>query len=572
MKYESRLVSILFFIAALLIAQLSVAFAKDVKQSKIVDCPYPHYEDYLANGSRLDRYIDDALRFLSKHPDSRYAPRVATDIWQVAVAEDNEQLADRMIGWLLFDYPKDAVPKTSIVKSFDEVKDFREFIVDTVGERLKKGDRDIAHKFTRAIRQGMRTFGNDVLSDRTFLLKTYCMVQVSGDQELCDYTSRKLEDDRQDDETQKLVDICLQANESTKDKVIKIYNANIEEYNSFLRFFLLQLPEKERNSAKIVDIRAYLAMLDKQYKEALRLLTPQADLTAQQLYWIAAAFWAEHKPHQAIATTDRLQTAYPQSIWAKTSVDFADLLTQPIRPVAERISTALMAGSKDFEAMQASLLINMDSGKQLQVYLYLNLKTNSFHISIFREKDLLIGYKGEVGQSYFYLSGENSIRLLNSDKPLIPVPTLYLENEDDGYSFNFTVTIGSIDSARQQGRKLFSSSEFRSLDAFQELLEKLLYRSLYIPELTKTGNLTFYALELRKPEYSKYQLKFRNGKVQSFNGKSFSAFDISYGTAETVAPAFPNWPNLPIVQPADDEQEDTRTFMNLWMAVFQLFM
>lgn len=562
-----------FLLAALLIVQMSAAFAQDAKPAKIGDGPYPRYEDYLVNGYKLGRYVDDALNFLRKHPHSRYAPRVAADIWQVAVSANDEQLGDRMVSWLLFDHPQNAVPKTSIVKSFAKAEDFRKFIAETVDERLKKGDRDIAHSFTRAIRQGLRTFGNKVLSNRTFLLKTYCMAQVSGDQELRDCARRELEADRRDDDTQKLVDLCLQANESTKEKALKIYNANLEKDDFFLRFFLLQLPPKDRNNAKMVAIRAYLAMLDKQYKAALRLLMPQAEPTAQQLYWMAVAFWAEHKTHMATASFDRLQKEYPQSIWTKTSSDYVDLLAQPIRPVAERIYTALMEGHKDFEAIQASTLINLDNGKQLRVYLYLNLKTNSFHLSLFRETDLFVGYKGDVGRSFLYLNGDTHIRLLNSDKPLMPVPILNLKkNEDGGYLFNFNVNLSSIDVARQQGKKLFSSSEFRSLEEFQQLLERFLYRSLYIPELTKEGNLTFYALKLRKPEYWKYHLRFNKGKVQNFTGKSFSVSDIRYGTAETVEPVFPNWPKLPIVRLADDAQENKTTFMNIWMAVMQFFM
>ncbi len=542
---------------------------------------FPLYEDYLANDNGLNHFVKDALAFLHQRGDSPYAPRVAADVFQVAVMVDNKALSHRMMDWLLFDYRKKAIPIPSILKMFEKPDDYRRFLVDSLEARVDAGDSSVDLGFVNAVRCGVQVFGPDFLKDKSFLLKAYCAAHTADDHVLAAAAAGKLMAlERQNDDMQKLIDTVMRNRSgSTRDMLVALFSLKTSKRNTYLRYYLLQLPKSERDDQAVVAIRAYLALCADEYQETIELLGSLDELNAQHLYWKMAALWGTDRIDDALKTIETLKAKHAKSPWSATAARLSPVVAASKKNkkiVSDKIYDSLMTGRYDFEALRVQLVLHPDKkgDPSKQVYLFINLTTGQFHIGLYCDGKLELAYQNNMGHALLFKGNAATIIKIKSKIAGVPVPRFDIQRNDNGtFNFNYNMSLGSMDMFRKQGRGLFESEHMQTAAAFYEIIEYTIWRNIVLPEIVRdpaSGNISkviLHNVQFLEPEEELYVFDFARNRFTGFTGKSFSVTDIAYGKSDAVRGAFPKWPELPV----NEVEDGGMIMMDVWMAAMKFF-
>ena len=527
-------------------------------QAEEILTPIP--EDYLPRG-QLSEYIQDALSYLTRYPSSVFSPRVALDILMVADRTGNKRLAENMKVFLLFEHSR-SLQGIHILTTFKDASEFREFILEHAENQLSKNPSLFPRKFSQLIDSGLYYFKNSLLDDGNFLLISACIATAAGENKIVEILLPALNKISQgNDNLSALMDICLDKRATASEKIIKLHEQE-EDTRLLERYYFSTLSQAEKNQPAISRIIISNAIKDRDYKRAQHQLD-RMPVTffndPQVLFWQAWIQFSLHKDRQALETLAMIGKTYPNDMYAHTSriymqgirnfEGYKESITREIFSASEKLRN----GIGILEA-NVTFVTNPNSEREQAYLIYIGLlpKNNFLELLIYRNNEMILGYRTSHIDSAIYLAGRKKI--LTFDEPAaIPVPSLSLEREDN-HEFTFNAGFDFFSSIKDAGAKtssVFDSPYLSTVDGINDLLGHLARRHGWVPISPVVTNeaVTF---RWRAPSIGSPELKHidytisKNAIVTHFRSNNLSVDDLRYHTEPSFQLASSPWPPYPI--------------------------
>ena len=545
------------------------------------DTVIPIPEDYLSRG-QVSEYIQDAQTYLTRYPSSNFAPRIALDILMVADRIGNKSLADNMKGFLLFEYSH-SLQGIHILTTFKDANEFRDFILEHAKSQLAKNPLLFPHQFTQIIDAGLFYFKNKLLDDGNFLLISYCLANAAGENKTVEILLPALKKISQNDASLlALLDICLDKRTTASEKIIKLHEQD-EDTTLLESFYLSTLSQSEKNQPAISRILISNAIKTRDYKNAQLQLDAMPENfrnDPQVLFWQGWIQYSLHKDRQAIDTLSSLTKKYPKSRWNNTSTIYMEGILDFDRYkeiIVHEIFSAFEALRSGIGILQAKVKFVTDpSGDREQEYLiYIGLlpKNNFLELLLYRNNEMVLGYRTSHIDSAIYLMGRKKILTFN-EPAAIPVPSLSLQREDnDDFTFNAGFEFSSsIKDAGVKTSSLFDSPYLSTVEGINDLIEHIARRHGWVPinPVAKNGATAFRwrAPSIDSPELKHIEYNIsENAIVTHFKYHNLSIDDLRYSKEPSFQLISPQWPLYPVEK---IETFDFSVLMEFMGAMIQL--
>ena len=540
----------------------------------------PTPEDYLPRG-QLSEYIQDAQAYLSRNPASNFAPRIALDILMVANRIGNKSLADSMKVFLLFEHSH-SLQGIHILTTFKDATEFRDFILEHAESQLAKKPLLFPHQFTQIIDTGLFYYKNKLLDDGNFLLIAYCLANAAGENKTVEILLPALRKISQNDASlSALLDICLDKRTTASEKIIKLHEQ--EDSTLLESFYLSTLSQSEKKQPAISRILISNAIKAKDYKSAqlqLDAMPENFKNDPQILFWQGWIQYSLYKDRQALDTLSILNKTHPNSGYANTSRIYMEGIRNFERYreiIVHEIFSALEVLRSGIGILQANVkFVTNPSGDREQEYLiYIGLlpKNNFLELLLYRDNEMVLGYRTSYIDSAIYLLGHKKILTFN-EPAAIPVPSLLLQREDND---NFTLNAGfefssSIKDAGVKTSSLFDSPYLSTIDGINDLIGHIARRHGWVPinPVTKNGATTFRwrAPSIDSPDLidTEYNIS-ENAIVKHFKYGNLRIDDLRYSKEPSFQLTPPPWPQYPV---AKSDTFDFSILMQFMGAVMQL--
>jgi len=521
---------------------------------------FPLMEDYLLKG-KVAEYLKDATAFLESNSSLKVAPRVAFDILMVAERLKNKNLTNQMKAILIFEYSQ-TIQGSYVLSSFKDAKEFRTFILNQADLRLKKDPSSLPRKFTRVVVNGLGYFKMELLEDRYFLLKAYCLAEAAEDEKVAGLLRSALsrEPSKKDafDETMK---ICL---DKTSNVAVKISSLHGKDNDAAFieKFYLSTLSSDERKAPAIIRILAENAINAQDYEAAQLLINdlPLKDQSDPQiLFWKGWALLAQKKDMDAVAVFGEITKLYPDNEWSKSAEMYIDGV-RSITESQESNAITMLAVSKELRegigVLQTTVKYEHDSksGEIEKFSLYIGMVPDSNHLELmlYKNDTLLIAYRTTDEVSSVYLKSDNKILTFNTPGPT-PAPLLALSRDSDG-KFSFTGNLAMETSIKKAGAKsssLFDSPYLSTQTGVQILLDYMTRNKGWVSNkpVIKKG-MTSYIWQIPSADSSTMELlEYRISKKNNLSYINFGSTrieEIKYGTKNSFKLTPPPWPECPV--------------------------
>jgi len=521
---------------------------------------FPLIEDYLLNG-KVAEYLKEATAYLESNSSSKVAPRVAFDILMVAERLKNKNLSNQIKAILIFEYSQ-SIQGSYVLSSFKDAKEFRTFILSQAGLRLKKDPSSLPRKFTRVVINGLGYFKMELLEDRYFLLKAYCLAEAAEDEKVVGLLRSALtKEPSKKDAFDATMKICL---DQTTDVAVKISNLHGKDKDAAFieKFYLSTLSSDERKAPAIIRILAENAINAQDY-EAAQLLINEMPLKDQSdpqiLFWKGWALLAQKKDMDAVAVFGEITKLHPDNEWSKSAEMYIDGVRN-ITESQEANAITMLAVSKELRegigVLQTTVRYEHEpkSGELEKFSLYIGMVPDSNHLELmlYKNNTLLIAYRTTDLVSSFYLKSDNKILTFNTPGPT-PAPLLALSRDSDG-KFSFTGNLAMETSIKKAGAKsssLFDSPYLSTQTGVQILLDYMTRNKGWVPNkpLIKKG-MTSYVWQIPSADSSTMELlEYRISEKSTLSHINFGSVrieEIKYGAKDSFKLTPPPWPECPV--------------------------
>ena len=547
-----RVQYVLFLCTCVLMIWSAPAVAEDVT--------FPMPEDYLPSG-KISEYLKDATTYLERNASSKFAPRVALDILMVADNVNDAALSNMMKARLLFEHCR-SLQGTYVVSSFEDAKEFRNFLLKQADVRLKKDPAPLPRQFTRAVESGLRHFKSKLLDDGPFLIRAYCLADAVGADRITTIVLPALRKESSDDTTlAAVVRICLDKQASASEKVPRLHGKGKDA--AFLeRFYLSTLSPAEKKQPRIIRILVENAITSRDYEKAHLVMKsmPQEDQNDPQvLFWKGWVLFALHKDQQALDVLNEIVQEHRKSKWAKTAKMYVAGIrnfTYGRKVNGETVFALSEALQDGIGILQANVRYNHDSDnsetQRYSIYIGIAPEESRLEVMLHKNNVLFLAYRSTDVKSAIYLKDDDKILAFRTPGP-IPAPSLSLTRGADG-KFAFQGALAMESSIKRAGAKtssLFDSPFLSTLEGIQSLLDWTTRRQGWVPHkpVTTNGSTAFVWHIPSTTSPVMKQLEYRVSADNTFSYMKYGAVcieDLKYGPKASFKLRPPPWPQCPI--------------------------
>jgi len=545
---------------------------------------YPRPEEYL-QPTELEQgdpagYAKAARDFLASHPDSSMAPRVAFDLLMLAkVFQDLPALAE-MRRLLALDYAQ-SLQARYYRSTFANAEDYRRILSELIDQFSRRPDPEFPGHFARGLGAALDDYGDQLLNDPDFLLKSAYLLQAAGETAGQEDLLARLEPMLgEDDDLARIAGIAADSDQSAAEKAVALHGMSTTPSARFLRDLLLfQMTEDARQAPAIRQISAEAAIQDNRFADALALLPRQAptdggDKILFQRAWSHAAL-GQHD--EARALIDQLAAEYPDSPWLtpghalKESQEHYDARLKAF-------SNALISAAKtiaDLDAFEGTLLYTAaPDGRPITAYVAMDLGKNFFATQLRRAETLELAYETGPDGAMLYKRGDKVLRRALEPGP-VPSFKVELQRGTDG-GFNFSLAANLEDNLGdliRENRALLESPLLTTRAGRDELLNSLRESGNLLGEVKQTDggtNLTLLRPDARDPDASSTTLFQLNeaGQLIGLTVGDIRIEDMRYGESGAMAFSQPEWPPLDTLT---TEEFDAGFFFGIIENMAQIF-
>ena len=517
-------------------------------------------EDYAPSG-RLADFVNDAVTYLDRNRGARYAPRVALDVLLVAQKANDELLSNRMKAFLLFEHPG-TLQGAHVLTTFEDAREFRQFLVQAAQARLKMDPSRLPNQFTQAVEVGLAHFKGKLLHGGQFLLSAYCLADAAGAGKVANVVLPALRQEASKDASLRaLVDVCLDRQLDVAQKIMRLHGK--EDDADFIEAFLLsRLSEADKQLPGIVSVRAENAIESRDYEKALTLLESmdeEARKEPRHIFWRAWALYALRRDRQALTALAEIVKRHGGSKWAETAKTYAE----KIRHFAEYRQAnvdRILAVSKTFRGGTRVLQMRIThegetktgSKRVLSAYVGIDMDENRLEFCVYKNGALALAYRTDANRSAVYM--ENVPHVLAFKKPgPAPASSLSIDREASG---RFVLKGGfnldrSMARAGTKSLAFFDSPYLSTPDGIEALLDYTARRTGSVPgqPVTKNGETTlaWHSPVSDSPGLSRLEYRVTaNNMLSCIAVGGVTIGDLRYGPTGAFRLTPPSWPARPV--------------------------
>jgi tetratricopeptide (TPR) repeat protein len=547
---------------------------------------FPVMEQYVAAGN-LSAFLRDASRFLDVHYDSPFAPRVALDVLVLGVINNDTVTVQRAQAMLVMDYAQ--TPQgTFALTTFADAGEYRQFLSLLLDDTMDDITSGLAGKFTRAVRGGVRQFGEGLLADPAFALKCVLLARDAQDKQIGDLAFKQFKAAVAKDPARKglktVGEICLADNRGRPEKVLLLHAMmRTPEARTFERLLLGKMSTQELASPRLAGVVAESRLRAGRFADALALLekvpVPRdpAKRTAALPYRKAWCYAAMGQNDKARALLTQLAKDSPKDPLAKSAAVLAGSLRQ-IDQNLESYADALLAvaaGLRDAgpQVVEGTVSYEREDGVTLSSYVAV-AAGELFETSIRRGEQMVLGYSSDKTRCRVYREGWTAIHEYG-EPGLLPVPALAIERKPDGsYALNAGFGVKPFgEDVTKALADLLNGKELSNRQAVLDLLRAQVRRGWFPTAVQEVagGARTYTWVAPRVDGAGLGETWYTisaDGRLLRVVSDRLRVQAIRYGRAGSFDPAPPPWPAVKVRTHA---KLDTSAILELFPAVVELF-
>ena len=537
---------------------------------------YPTPEPYI-KANDIQAYLQAAVEFIQKNPNSADVPRVALDVLMVAGVQNNRQLFTQMQALLLLRHAG-TLQATFILAQMNE-QTYRGFLNGQGNAALFQNNKGLSTLWTRALREGVRQFGSRFMADSGFLLKSALIARDTDDQELKDALVKAINERKADDEDlRKWADICF-ASQATPDIVRALHGMRDDTTAMVLKqYYLVRMSPEQRRQPDMVAVIAEHLMSQGSYVAALEANTRLLESrdTAQVRFWKAWSEAAKQETERAVATLNELVDKYPDDAWAAAAKTYAGHLKTVDRNTADYANALVEATKllKDGADVFEGRFVYRKAEDVFEVAAaYITGKY--FEVYVKRNGKPMFGYKVVDAESWLYLDSEEKIRHYKEGS-ILPAPTLQLgPKPNGGLAYNTGVRlVNSHEGFTQAIQSITNAAGLGEQEAMANLVKAVLF-SGSVPQPVDGSaaagkRYTWLSPQVEKPEFTRTSYTIdKNNRFIAFAGSTFEATTMRYGPAASFTPGeMPAWPKREVLTAERPGLQEAQQLLQEIQAVF----
>ncbi|WP_045221077.1 tetratricopeptide repeat protein [Desulfonatronum thioautotrophicum] len=567
------------FILTICILLLSLLFIG----SALANGAYPKPEKFLEHDDPAG-YAQAAMDFLAENPDSAFAPRVAFDLLMVATVFHNTQYADMMTKLMVLDYAQ-SLQARYFRSTFPDADSYRALLARALDEFAREPNADFPAQYAHGLGFALDDFGDQLLTDADFLLKSAYVLGAAGEAEAKqDFLARLAPMVSKDDELGSIMALAAGAQKNIVETTRELHAISGNNTALFLRdLFLFLMTETERETPAMRQVAAEAYIEAKRFRDALPILERQAleehgEKIVFQRAWSHAALGEREK---ALSLLRQLDDHYPDSPWRVPGSQLTDALEQydvRLEAFTEALLT-LTATATDLDAFEGRLFFTPEgSAVPMSLYLALSMENNFLEAQLRREDALKYAYKTSPEGSMLFVKGDNVMhRFLEPG----PAPSFKLDLQRDMHGrFQLDLSASLVDDLQDialSNRTFLESPYLTTREGAMELMQYTMQSGYFLGEIIKTDEqpvqtrLTLVMLDARDPGATASGSIILNdiGQLVGLEMKNIVVRDVQYGESSAVTFSPPEWPLLDVVE---SREFNIGYFFNILGNLAQLFM
>lgn len=556
-------------ISVLLVVLLSTAFAQK---------NYPAPESYLKQNDP-ESFALEAMDFLAEHPDSHMAPRVAFDLYMVAAVFQHSLYEAKMEEVLALDYPQ-SLQGNYFRSTFSDADAYRGLLSRLLDDFASDPQADFIPRFVHGLGYALDDFGDLLLSDPDFVLKSAYMLKAAGETDAQKSFLNTLEPMlTRNAELAEISAIAADDQKSVQDKILALHDKSSQHSALFLRnLFLFSLSDDELETAAMRQVVAEALIEARRFSDALLLLEKQSldhngDQILFQRAWCQAAM---HQRDQALSSIARIGKDYPDSPWLNQAL----VLQQAVQQYDARLETYTSALLKltdtisDLDALEVSVLYTPEGYNTVAaLYMAMNMVDHFFESQLRVNNNLEFAYKSSPQESLLFVRGNDTIHHALEPGPLPSLNLDLFQDRNDKFQFNLALNLVNDFQDMALSNQSFLESPFLTTQEGAHELLNYTITSGYLPGQIETDDYgTVFNLHMpdaRTPKgmsTSKFILN-KAGKLEGLEISGVKIQKINYGDAASLSFSPPEWPDLDKVT---SREFNAGYFFNVFGNILQL--
>ncbi|WP_223296844.1 tetratricopeptide repeat protein [Thiorhodovibrio frisius] len=509
---------------------------------------------------------------------------MAFDLLMVATVFQNQPQVEKMQELLALDYPQ-SLQARYFRSTFANASDYRQLLSGLIDEFSREQSPTFPEHFTQGMGAAMDDFGDQLLDDPDFLLKSVYLLEAAGEvREKKDLLARlkpMLDQLDQDDDLAQIAALAADSQQSKSKKAIALHDFSHNQAAQFLRDLLLfQMTEDEREEPAIRQISAEASIQDKKFADALALLERQplsedGDKIIFQRAWSHAALGQPDNARELLA---QLEAGYPDSPWLAPARELQEAMEQYDSRL-EVFTDALIGAAgalAELEALEGTLLYTRaPTNTPITAYVAMDIGGNSFETQLRRSEELELAYRTAPEGAILYTKGEKVLRRTSEPGPVPSFKVDLQPSPEGGFSFSLSANlVNDVDDLVRNNRSLLESPFLTTREGAAELLNYLQQSGFLLGKVGQRDGQTTLKLLLpdaRDPEAMTSEIFHINatGQLVGLAIGDIEVRNMHYGESESMTFSPPEWPPLDTVM---TKEFSAGLFFSIIENMAQLFM
>lgn len=548
---------------------------------------YPVLEDYQAEGD-LEGYKREALKFLTERSKSRFAPRIALELFMLAEAEGDDDRADALRKLLIQRYPQQ-LNSAYVASTFNDETEFAGMVGEYLQEHLVDMTEEEAITAIRILQTGRQYWGDGVVDSAPLAIQLGIAGELAGQEKFVN-TIRSQMLALKSPDTVQIAKAVLGLDNGTRltprqtvvalDPYLKYRHVRFMQ-----RHFLRRTPANERSRPEVVHTLLRNLLLDEQYETAERIFSqyqPAERSEVEAAYWkaLSLAGQGKHKSAQShwqsleskinerlaqpsgASSEDRRELAEIRNVAAKW-IDATNQLASNLQAHQTQIESALQfLQTQPIEQIELTLVWQVEPDKRstknvgslFRLYLAAD-QDGRYELIVLRDRREVIRFLVEEGRGNLFTAGY-SVRSVFSEIDQYPMFTLDLNFADDELEVNPRLDEGTTQSNAVDAFKQVLANMETDSTTVRQLLVGLIRNGKLPGELVPVSNTTadperikmsWLRPDVNRPERSVWPMRmsltddllevnnilYEGVLVQSFKaGKKFELKPLSQDVSE----------------------------------------
>lgn len=514
---------------------------------------YPFPEKLIRDGD-TSVYVQRAREFLEQAPEHPLSPRVAYELMMVAAVESDATLHQRMKEKLVLDYVQ-TLHGRFVVKSIAKEEDYRKLLTDAARSNRQKLYGEFAEEFTRAMKVGLRHYGEKLVSDSKFALLAALMAYDAGDERQGKaLAAGALAKPELAEGLRQIAQAAFDQNASPSEKLVALHAIKDSKTGRlFEDYFMALMPEEALARPEVRNVFVENHLRNKDYREALALLDEADDEaeSSRELFrraWCCACLGDRDT---ALVCLDRLGDS-DEDPWVSAGRELGrriENIDQNLSVYADAVLSAVQELKKGVAAFEASATLGVKkSGKKMGIYLGILPDRNVVEFHLLANGTHALAYRTTPTGSRVYVEGEPAILCFEKPGP-VPIPQLSLtEEKDKELTFHAGMQFGaSVASVAAANRSFLDSPALNTKEGILRPLQRRVQKGAFPSDVAPAdGGRRFVWLSpvADEPTFTTVEYVISSDhKIAAVRYKK-TACSIRYSSEDSFRLSPPAWPEL----------------------------